>query len=98
SCYDQQDRVVLQCGRSVDSYDVSLCGAASPSCTRSYKYSYDETSNISGATNLGKGKLTTVIGTWTTIKYLYDIRGRVLRQDDIYQGGTKTTSFQFPAD
>ena len=98
SCYDELDRVVLQCTRASDAYDSGFCSAASPACVEKFVYHYDEADNVAGVTNLGTGRLTTAEGPDSEHRYVYDVRGRVTTQVDDVKNRIATTLYSYSAD
>lgn len=98
TCYDDLDRVVMQCGRSSDVYDPGLCGASEPNCTVRYDYYHDETIVVGGGVNLAVGQLTSVEGPDSSHRYVYDVRGRVTRQVDEVLGVAATTEYEYAPD
>lgn len=95
TCYDEHDRVVLECALADDEYQPGLCGQAQPVCSTRYAYEYDGTAPMGGETNFGVGRLTRVTGPASSHRFGYDVRGRITRQVDEVLGETATTEYGF---
>jgi RHS repeat-associated protein len=107
TCFDELDRVVLECGRSSDVFDPGLCGAPDPECSVAYSYDYDEVSDgqdedeggpHSRGTNYGTGRLTSVEGPDSQHRFAYDVRGRVTQEIADIQGVIGVTTYRYFAD
>ena len=97
SCFDELDRVVLQCARNSDDPDPGLCESTSPVCEERYVYSYDEDDAVASATSFGKGHLTGVEGPASSHRYAYDVRGRLTHRLDEIQSVAGMTRYEYPA-
>ncbi len=94
-CYDELDRVVLQCARAADSFDANLCAAVDPACAARFDFDYDATDPVGGLANFGRGALSSVVGADSRHVYGYDVRGRLTREVDTIRGITATTGFEY---
>ncbi|MEZ4352903.1 MAG: toxin TcdB middle/N-terminal domain-containing protein [Myxococcota bacterium] len=92
-CYDALDRAVLRCGRATDDFDPDLCASSAPVCTDRYDLAYDDAGAVSGEPGHAIGRLSRVVGTDSTHRFAYDVRGRMTVRVDAVLGIAGTTRF-----